>query len=169
MSRFAFKSLAWAVAVAFVGATFVEASAPGGKSSSGRRSSTRTVTEVETEARLVGGTTQAVATGYAESEVVTVTDTATSTTTTNSRLTICVKGLTLADGSVVTFNLNGAAIGTGTVASGRAKLRLSTKNGDTVPTVNPADTLDVIDPDGTTVDLTGAFGALQTETESCGR
>lgn len=167
MSRCVFRSLMWALAVALAGATIVEASAPGGKSST-KTKSTKVVTETETEASLAGGSTQAAAKGYAESEVVTVTDTTTSTSTTNSKLTISVKGLTLADGDVVTFNLNGTAIGTGTVASGRAKLRLTTKNGDTVPTVNAGDTIDVIDPDGSTVDLTGAFGAPETETESSG-
>lgn len=152
-----------ACGVLVASAGFVQASGSdrGGKDDGkgGGGSSAVSVTEVQLEAPLTGGTTQTAAKGYAESEVVTVTKTTTNTTTTYSRLTIGVKGLTLADGAIVTFEVNGTSVGTGTVKSGRAMLRLSSKKGDTVPTVNAGDSVTVLDPDGTTQDLTGTFAA----------
>jgi hypothetical protein len=165
MSRVATRSVSLVLTVLIVGTGFVDAVARGpGKSETS--TSTTTVTEVETEAKLAGAGSQTGAKGYAESTVVTVTNTSTSTSTTNSFLTVHVRHLTLTAGSTVTFQLNGSTIGTGTVKHHRAYLRLSTKKGDTVPTVNQGDTLTVLDPDGMTVDLTGTFDAPETETES---
>ena len=123
----------------------------------------KTETEAQTEAKLLGAGAQTAAKGYAESTVITITDKTTNTTTTSSCLTVSVKGLTLADASVVTIQLNNTTIGTGTVKSGRASLRLSSKKGGTVPTVAAGDTLTVLDPVGTNVvDLTGTFGPITT-------
>lgn len=166
MTRFAVQGLALAMAVSVVGAGFVEASAPGSRSGV-KKVSTKTVTEAETEASLTG----AVGKGHAESKVVTVTDTTTNTSTVKSCLSISVKGLTSLEGQVVTFSLSSAtppSLGTGTVKNGRASLKLSSKTA-TVPTVNPGDTISVTDVTGATVYLSGAFGALQTETESSGK
>lgn len=174
MGQFAVRSLVAALAISIAGAGFVQASAPGNKEKEkedSQKSSTTatTVTDTEIEAKLVGVGTQVAAKGYAESKVITVTNTATKASTTRSFLTMSVKSLTLVDGSIVTFQLNGNAIGTGSVKSGRAKLSLSSKKGDTVPAVGQGDTLSVVDPDGTSVDLTGTFGAAQTETETSGK
>ena len=167
MTRFAVQGLVLAMAVPVVGAGFVEASAPGNRSGV-KKVSTKTVTEAETEASLKGAGAQAAAKGHAESKVTTVTDTTTNTSTVKSCLSISVKGLVNLEGLVVTFNLGNSTLGTGTVKNGRASLTLSSKTA-TVPTVNPGDIISVIDPDGTTVDLSGAFGAVQTETESSGK
>lgn len=166
MRRFAIHGLALALAVSVGGMGVVQASAPDNDKVPETKQSTRVVTETETGARLAGANGQTAAKGFAESKVVSVTDTTTQVTTTNAALSICVKGLTLVDGAVVTFQLNGTTLGTGTVKNGRAALRLSTRKGDTVPAVAAGDTITVIDPDGTTIDLTGTFGPLQTETEN---
>ncbi|MBS0204087.1 MAG: hypothetical protein JSS49_14370 [Planctomycetes bacterium] len=162
MKRFAVRSMLVALATVVAGAGFVEASAPGRRESS-RRSSTKTVTEADTEAALVGDPagTQGAARGHAESNVVTVT-TATATTT-KACLTIGVKGLTGLEGQTVTFQLSSSTsdLGTGIVKNGRATLRL---NGAAVPNVNQGDIVTVVTPDGSIV--SGAFGAPQTETES---
>lgn len=166
MTRFAVRGLALALAVSAIGVGYVEASAPGGKSS--KKVSTKTVTEAETEASLKGAGAQVGAKGHAESKVITVTNTATNTTTVNSCLSITVKGLANLEGQVVTFNLGTTLLGTGTVKSGRASLKLSSKT-TTVPAVSQGDTISVVDPDGITTDLSGAFGAVKTETETCGK
>lgn len=168
MRQLAVRGLAVALSVAIVGAGMAQASAPGNKPSESSKKKSTTVTEVQTEAELAGvvGGAQVAAKGHAESTVITVTNTATNTSTTNSFLSVGVKGLTLADGAIVTFNLNGTSLGTGTVKKGRASITLSTKKGATVPVVNSGDTVTVVDPDGTTVDLTGTFGTAETETEN---
>lgn len=125
-----------------------------------------TVTEQTTSATLTGTGTEPAATGHAVYRIITCT-TSTSTTT-NSCLIICVKGLTLADNSVVTFQLNGSTIGTGTVTSGRAHLHLSTKKGDVVPTVAANDSVTVLDAGSATI-LSGTFGAVTTQTDTCRR
>ncbi|MBS0205877.1 MAG: hypothetical protein JSS49_23500 [Planctomycetes bacterium] len=167
MTQLAIRSGLAAMAMALVTGGVAQASAPG--HSEYHRSttvSTRTVTETETNAKLTGAGAQTTAVGYVESNVTTVTDTVANTTTTNSSLTITVKRLTLANGSVVDFQLNGTSVGTGVVTNGRASLRLFTKSGAVVPAVATGDTLTVVDPDGVTVDLTGTFGAAISETES---
>ncbi|MFO1043385.1 MAG: hypothetical protein U0941_16500 [Planctomycetaceae bacterium] len=166
MTRFVVRGLALALAVSAIGVGYVEASAPGGKSN--KKVSTKTVTEAETEATLKGAGSQVSAKGHAESKVITVTNTVTNTTTVNSCLSITVKGLANLEGQVVTFNLGATALGTGTVKNGRASLKLSSKTA-TVPTVSQGDTITVVDPDGITTDLSGAFGAVKTETETCGK
>lgn len=126
--------------------------------------STVTVTESETIAKLICKA-QTHASGAAEWTSITTTDSTTNTSKTNSKLSVSVRKLTLTDGSTLTFAINGASIGTGTVKKGRASLRLSSKKGDTVPSVGQNDTLTVIDTDGTTIDLTGSFGTVSTQTE----
>lgn len=169
MSRLDIRNIVVALGVAIAGTGFAEASGPGHKSKGGGNSkSCVTVTETELEVKLAGAGAQAAAKGRAESKVITVTNTATSVSTTNAFLAINAKGLVLDDGAVVTFQLNGNTVGTGSVKGRQVKLRLSTRKGDTVPTVNPGDVLTVVDPDGTTVDMTGTAGASQSETESSG-
>lgn len=180
MSRFEIRSLVFALGVAVTGAGFVEASSREHHSNSrdtksnsrdtnsneDSNNSTITVTETENEVKLVGAGAQSAARGHAESKVITVTNSATSTTKTNASLSIGVKRLTLADGVVVTFQLNGSSLGTGSVKSGKASLRLSTKKGDTVPPINKGDVVSVIDPDGSTTDLSGTAGASHSQTET---
>lgn len=180
MSRFEIRSVVFALGIAVAGAGFVEAASRNSSSSSRDTKSTSkdtntnedsnnssiTVTETENEVKLVGAAAQTAAKGHAESKAITVTNTTTSTTKTNSSLCISVKKLTLADGAVVDFQLNGSSVGKGTVKRGMASLRLSTKKGDTVPAINAGDVVSVIDPDGSTADLTGTAGAAQTQTES---
>lgn len=125
-----------------------------------------TVTETETTAKLKGQGSQASASGCAESSTVTVSNSSTNTSKTNSTLSIGVKKLSLADGSVITFAIKGNAVGTATVKKGKASLKLSTKKGDSVPTVNAGDVVKVIDSDGKSTDLSGNFGAASTHTES---
>jgi hypothetical protein len=169
MKRFWIRKLLVALAVSIVGAGIVEAAAPGSKTrTNSARVSTTTSTEAETTASLAGSGTQTVSKGRAESCVVTVTNTVTNTTTTNSSLEVSVKKLTLANNAIVTFKLNGTSLGTATVKTGKAKLRLSTKKGNTVPAVAAGDTVTVVDPDGTTIDLTGAFGPITTDSENAG-
>lgn len=178
MSRHEIRKLVIAIFITLAGAGFSQASSPRGGSGGGsggghhnsnddNNNSSVTVTETEVEVALKGVGTQAAAKGRAESKLITIVNASTSTTTTNSLLTISVKRLTLADGATVTFQLNGNAIGTGSVKGGQARLRLSSKKGDVVPTVNQGDVLTVVDPDGTTTDLTGTAGAPQTHTEMC--
>ncbi|MDB5390853.1 MAG: hypothetical protein JWM11_6499, partial [Planctomycetaceae bacterium] len=130
-----------------------------GHGSGGNGGGSVTASESGLKAKLTGTGTQTAAIGVAEFGTVTLTNKTTGTSTTNSSLGISVGGLTLADSSVVTFNLNGTAIGTGTVTSGNVHILLSSKNGDTVPAVSAADILTVVDPGGTTVDLSGTFGS----------
>ncbi|MDB5391409.1 MAG: hypothetical protein JWM11_7055, partial [Planctomycetaceae bacterium] len=130
-----------------------------GHGSGGNGGGSVTASESGFKAKLTGTGTQTTATGEAEFGTVTLTDTTTGTSTTISSLGIVVSGLTLADGSVVTFDLNGTAIGTETVTSGKVHLLLLSKNGDTVPAISAGDTLTVVESDGTTIDLTGTFGS----------
>jgi hypothetical protein len=112
--------------------------------------------EVNLYAELAGVGSQAAAKGYVRNYSVTFPST--STRQSHSRLAISVRYLKLGRGSTVTFQLNGTTIGSAVVtAYHRAHLLLLTENGNTVPTINAGDTLTVIDPNGTTVDLTGTF------------
>lgn len=125
----------------------------------------RTTTEMKSSARLVGTGTLAAARGYAERESVTVTNKATGAQTSNASLSVSVRGLKLANGTVVTFMVGSTNIGTGTVRSGRASVRLSTKKGDTVPAVSQGTRL-TVSAAGTGDTLTGTFGAARKHTES---
>jgi hypothetical protein len=167
MKRTTIQKIGMALAVLIATAGSIQASGPD-KEGHSTSKSTQKVSETELKAKMVGAGTQAAAKGYAESKVVTVTNTTTNVSTTNSSLSISIKKLTLTDGSVVTFQLNGKALGTGTVKSGRAGLSLSTKRGNTVPAVATGDTVSVLDPDGSTVDLSGKTGAAITESEGGG-
>lgn len=173
MSRLAVRILAAVLTLSVLTTGVVSASAPGSKETEKEKGKdgggAKTVTEAETEAKLKGTGTQAAAKGHAESKVITVTVKATGATTTQSSLSASVKKLTLADGSVVTFQVAGNTVGTGTVKSGQASLRLSTKKGNTVPTVNAGDSFSVLDTDGTTVILSGQFGPIKTDTETSGK
>ncbi len=164
MKRFAIRSLGMALAVLIAATGSLWASGPD-KGGSSKSKSTQTVTETELKARLVGVGTQAGASGYAESKVITVTNKTTNVSTTNSSLSISVKRLKLADGAKVTVQLNGKALGTASVKRGSVVFSLSTKRGNTVPVIVTGDTFSVLDPDGSTVDLNGKTGAAVTETE----
>ena len=150
-----------ALALTLVGTAVAEAS---GSKRPPRKPPTRMKTEVETKARLVGVGTQLAARGEAEHEVETVTVIATGVSTTQSEFEVSVKSLTLAAGSIVSFQLNGTEVGTGTVNYGRASLKLKTELGGTVPAVVQGDTLTVLGPDGNAI-LSGTFGAPKTEVE----
>ncbi len=68
-------------------------------------------------------------------------------------------------GATLTYFLNGTSIGQMTVgADFKAKLKLSTEAGQTVPTVNAGNTVQV--KNGATVILSGTFGAATTPTPS---
>lgn len=154
------RSFMAALALTLIAPVIVEASGPRGT----RRAPTKMETEVETKARLVGIGAQLSARGEAEHEVETETILATGDSTSKSVLEVSVKRLALADGTAVSFQLNGTEIGTGTVRYARASLRLSSFRGDTVPDVVQGDTLTVVAPDGTIL-LTGTFGAAKTKVE----
>jgi hypothetical protein len=129
----------------FVVSDFLPASEPGTK-----------VTETHLYAKLVGFGSQRGAKGYVRDYVVTFPNT--STRQSHSLLSVSVRYLKLPRGSSVTFQLNGTTIGTAIVKEyHRAHLQLWTRKGDTVPTINEGDALTVVDPDGTTIDLTGKF------------
>jgi len=154
------RSFMAAMALTLIAPVVVEASGPRGT----RRPPTRMETEVETEARLVGVGAQLSARGEAEHEVETKTILATGVSTTKSELEVSVKRLALANGTAVSFQLNGTEVGTGAVRYARASLRLSSFRGDTVPDVLEGDTLTVVAADGTVL-LTGTFGPAETEVE----
>ncbi len=151
-----------ALALTLVGTAVAEASGP--RRSRGRRAPTRMKTEVETEARLVGVGSQGRARGEAEHEEETVTVIATGETYSETEFEVSVSRLTLATGSVVSFQLNGTEVGSGTVRFGRASMKLKSEFGDSVPDVVQGDTLTVLDADGNTI-LTGTFRAPKTEVE----
>jgi hypothetical protein len=109
--------------------------------------------ETHLYAKLVGAGLQTGSWGYVRDYVVTKPTASLS----HALLTVSARYLTLPRGSTVTIQVNGTTIGTATVREyRRAHLRLWTRRGDTVPTINAGDTLMVIAPDGTTL-LTGTF------------
>lgn len=169
MRRVAVRSLITAIAITLAtGGGLLEACGPGNNTNSTttwqhQTSRTVTVSESTSVAKLIGTVDQPSASGHAASGSVTY------NSTTNTFLTICVKGLTLSDGTSVTFQVDGVTVGSGTVRYGRAFLYLSSKRGDTVPTVTPgSSTVTVTDPNNV-IDLQGTFGALTTNTHVCGR
>lgn len=152
----------------------VEAAAPGPSHKSKNHAVTVavTVTEVETEAELADPAGVSNAKGHAEYHSVTKTDATGAVVGSATFLSIGVKHLSLADGSTVSYTVAGAALVDGngnavtaTVKNGRAFLRLSTKKGSVVPTVNTGDAVTVVDASGNVL-VSGAFGAGETETES---
>lgn len=62
----------------------------------------------------------------------------------------------LADGTVMTVSINGAAVGSFALKGRQGELELNTKDGDTVPAIQAGDVVTVTDPTGTTI-LTGKF------------
>lgn len=162
MKSLTFRGLCLGLAIAVGSVGVATASGPERENHS-HSNSTSTVKEVEMKARLVGSGTQSRASGYLESKVITVTNKATRVSTTNSSLSISVKGLTLASGTAVTFQLDGVTIGTSKVSQGKASLRLSTKSGATVPTLSAGSKVTV--QDGVNVDLKGTVGAAVSESE----
>lgn len=160
MKRFALGSLMVALAAAIFGTGLVEASGP---ERHGNSKSTSTVSEQESKAKLVGSGAELGASGYVESKVITVTVKATGVATTSSSVSISAQRLKLANGAVVSFQVNGKAVGTGVVTNGRASFRASTKTGATVPAIVTGDKVTVVDANGAS--LTGTVGASRTETE----
>jgi hypothetical protein len=145
MNRLIVREIAVALLAVLLAPGFLLASDPDPKS-----------TETHLYATLVGLGSQAGAKGYVRNYAVTFNNTTTKQS--HSLLSISARYLKLPHGSTVTFQLNGATVGTAIVREyNRAHLRLLTRKGDTVPTINAGDTLTVIAPDGRTIILTGTF------------
>ena len=72
------------------------------------------------------------------------------------RLKLEASRVNMADGTVLTFSLNGVAIGTRSLVLGRVQLEFDTNNGQTVPTVVVGTVVTVSTADGTVI-LTGRF------------
>jgi hypothetical protein len=145
MNRWIIRPIVVALLALFAVPQFLVAGEPGGDS--------KTV-ETHLYAKLVGAVSQTGSWGYVRDYVVTKPTASLS----HALLTVSARYLTVPRGSSVTFQLNGTTIGTATVTEyRRAHLRLWTRTGDTVPTINAGDTLTVVAPDGTTILLTGTF------------
>ena len=117
-----------------------------------------TGTETEQRINLTAGTVYPSAKGRAEYETETKTKTTAgvTTTTTSSSFSVGVNKTGLAVGAVLTVSVGGTSVGTATVSKNGAKLRLSTKHGDTVPTVATGTAISITDPSGAVV-ASGSF------------
>jgi hypothetical protein len=63
----------------------------------------------------------------------------------NSSFTAGALNVNMADGTVVSFNVNGVSVGAGILRDGRVFLRLDSEDGDTVPTVHVGDIITITD------------------------
>jgi hypothetical protein len=66
----------------------------------------------------------------------------------NTKLTVDGKGLQSYEGQTVRILVNFAEVGTDIVKRGKIDLKLDSKKGQTVPNVNPGDTVTVVVGDG---------------------
>ena len=90
------------------------------------------------DAQLSGTETVPLATGKARFEVKGA----------NTKLTVDGKGLQSYDGQTVRILVNFAEVGTDVVKRGKIDLKLESKKGQTVPSINPGDTVTVVAGDG---------------------